>query len=331
LPPVAGALLLLLIATTFASNHIAARLAFDHGTSVATAVAVRSLTTVLVLLGLLAATGTPLRMPWATLRRALVIGLLLSVQSYCLYAAVARLPVALALLTFNIFPMLLAAVAWLAGGQRPGRRTLIAMPVILLGLSMALNVLGIGAEGAAEGAANAAAGAGGGVDGADGAVASRWNGMSAGVGFAVAAATTFAIALYLTTRWLGGLDGRLRAVLTMATVGAVVLIAGSVTGALGLVTDASGQASTAFTLPDAPIGWLGLVLLSVLYTIAFSTLFVLLPRLGTVNNAPILNFEPIAALVLGSVILGQKVLPIQIAGAFLVIGAIVFLTTGPRR
>ena len=49
------------------------------------------------------------------------------------------------------------------------------------------------------------------------------------------------------------------------------------------------------------------------------------------NNAPILNFEPIAALVLASQILGQKVLPIQIAGALLVIGAIVFLTTGPRR
>ena len=308
--------MLLLVATTFASNHIAARLAFDNGASVATAVAVRSMTTVLAVLGLLVATGTPLGLPWITLKRALLIGLLLSVQSYCLYAAVARLPVALALLTFNIFPILLAAVAWLAGGQRPGRRTLIAMPVILLGLTLALNVLGIGVEDAGGGA---------------GTIATRWTDLSAGVGFALAAATSFSIALYLTTRWLGGVDGRLRAVLTMSTVGAVVLIAGSIAGTLGLVTDASGQPASAFSLPTAPLGWLGLVLLSVLYTIAFTTLFALLPRLGAVDNAPILNFEPIAALILGSQILGQKVLPIQTAGALLVIGAIVFLTTGPRR
>jgi drug/metabolite transporter (DMT)-like permease len=294
-----------LVATTFASNHIAARLAFDHGTSVATAVAVRSLTTVVVVLALLLATRTPLRLPRATVARGLLIGLLLSVQSYCLYAAVARLPVALALLTFNVFPMLLAIVAWVASGQRPGRRTLVAMPVILVGLSLALDVFGMGTH------------------------PSRGS-LAAGVAFALTGAASFAVALYLTTRWLGGIDGRLRAVLTMATVGLVVLVVGTAAGALGLVTDAAGRPATAFTLPHAPIGWLGLVLLSLLYTLAFTTLFGLLPRLGAVHNAPILNFEPIAALVLGSVVLGQEVLPVQVAGAFLVVGAIVYLTTGRR-
>ena len=85
-----------------------------------------------------------------------------------------------------------------------------------------------------------------------------------------------------------------------------------------------------FSLPTAPIGWLGLGLLSLLYTIAFTALFVLLPRLGSVNNAPVLNFEPIAAMILGALILGQKVAPIQIGGALLVIGGIVFLATAPR-
>lgn len=288
---------------------------------------VRSLTTVVAVLGLLLATRTSLQVPLATLKRALLIGLLLSVQSYCLYAAVARLPVALALLTFNIFPILLAAVAWLVGGQRPSRRALIAMPVILVGLTLALNVLGIGAPDAGAAAVAVATGA----TTAPGTGASAWASMSAGVAFALVAATSFAVALYLTTRWLGGLDGRVRALLTMATVGVVVLTAGSIAGALGLITDASGQAATAFSLPNAPAGWLGLVMLSILYTLAFTTLFALLPRLGAVNNAAILNFEPIAALILGSQILGQTVLPIQTAGALLVIAAIVFLTTGSRR
>lgn len=320
LPPLAGVLLLLLVAIVFASNHVAARLAFDHGTSVATAVAVRSATTVVVVLGLLRSTGTSLRLPAITLRRAMLIGLLLSVQSYCLYAAVARLPVALALLTFNTFPLLLAAISWLIGGQRPGRRTLIAMPVILLGLTLALNVLGIGAGPAGGAAADSTAAAG-----------SHWSRMSAGVGFAFTASATFALALFLTTRWLGGVDGRLRALLTMATVGTVVLVGGWLAGLLGLAGDGDGGTASAFALPDAPAGWIGLALLSLLYTAAFTTLFAILPRLGAVNNAPILNFEPIAALVLASQILGQKVLPIQIAGALLVIGAIVFLTTGQRR
>jgi hypothetical protein len=39
LSPRLGVLALLAIATTFASNHIAARVAFDYGTSVTTAVA----------------------------------------------------------------------------------------------------------------------------------------------------------------------------------------------------------------------------------------------------------------------------------------------------
>ena len=315
LPPLAGVLLLLLTATIFASNHVAARLAFDHGTSVATAVTVRAATTVLCGLGLLLATGTSVRLPATTLRRAILIGLLLSVQSYCLYAAVARLPVALALLTFNLFPVLLAAIAWLTSGQRPGWRTLTAMPVILVGLTLALNIAGIGVDAPA----------------ASEPTESHWAAMSAGVAFALTAATSFSVALFLTTRWLSGVDGRLRAVVTMATVGIVVLLGGCLAGALGLAGEADAGVTAVFALPDSPVGWLGLVLLSVLYTVAFTTLFALLPRLGAVNNAPILNFEPIAALILGYLVLGQKVLPIQMVGAVLVIGAIVFLSTGPRR
>lgn len=306
LPPLLGAVLLLLVATTFASNHIAARLAFDNGASVATAVAVRSLTTVVVVLGLLLASRASLRPPPGTLGRGLLVGALLSVQSYCLYAAVARLPVAIALLTFNVFPILLALVAWLAGGDRPGRRTLIAMPVILLGLTLALDVVGAGAQATA-------------------------GNRAAGVGYALGASGTFAIALYLTTRWLGSMDGRLRAVLTMATVAVVVLAAGGLVDLLGLALNADGTPARVFRLPATPAGWVGLALLSLLYTLAFTTLFGLLPRLGAVNNAPILNFEPIAALALGSLVLGQRVLPTQVAGAFLVVGAIVYLTTGRRR
>ena len=89
--------MLLAIAVTFGSNHIAARVAFDHGTSVATAVAFRAAGTALALAAALLALRVPLRMPAPSLARTVAVGAILAVQSYCLYSAVARIPAALAL------------------------------------------------------------------------------------------------------------------------------------------------------------------------------------------------------------------------------------------
>ena len=147
MPRWAGVALLMGIATVFASNHVAARLAFDHGTGVVTAVAVRSAATALAVAALLAATRTARVLRGATRVRAVAIGVVLAAQSVCLYAAVARIPVALALLVFNTFPVVLALLSWASGGERPARRTLLAMPVILAGLALALDAPGVLASG----------------------------------------------------------------------------------------------------------------------------------------------------------------------------------------
>jgi drug/metabolite transporter (DMT)-like permease len=49
-----------------------------------------------------------------------------------------------------------------------------------------------------------------------------------------------------------------------------------------------------------------------------------------VNNAALMNFEPVAVLFLAWAILDQAVAPLQIAGAAIVIGAIVAMATGKR-
>jgi len=277
LSPRLGVLALLVIATTFGLNHIAARVAFDHGASVTTAVAVRSGVTALFLLALMRALGIPMTLPRATLARALSIGLLIAVQSYCLYSAVAMIPVALALLAFNTFPMLLALLSWASGGDRPRLAALVAMPVALIGLALALDVFGKQVN-------------------------------AGGIAWALGAAISFALALLLTARWLKDVDGRLRTFLTMAVTAIVVLVA--------------GMATDAFAFPHAPAGWLGLALLTVFYGLAITALFVVLPHLGTANYAVVLNFEPIAVLFLAWAILGQAVAPLQVLGAFIVIGAI---------
>lgn len=285
LSPRLGVLALLIIATTFGSNHVAARIAFDHGASVTTAVAVRSGFTALFLFALMRALGVPMALPRPTFARALSIGVLIAVQSFCLYSSVARIPVALALLAFNTFPMLLALLSWASGGDRPGVRALLAMPVALAGLALALDVVGKAGD-----------------------VAGRWQEIGAGVGWALGGAITFALALLLTARWLKEVDGRLRTFLMMGVTAIVVLVAGA--------------ATDAFAFPDAFAGWMGLALLTVFYGAAITALFIILPRLGTANYAVVLNFEPIAVLFLAWGILGQAVAPLQILGAFIVIGAI---------
>jgi drug/metabolite transporter (DMT)-like permease len=297
LPRWLGIALMIAITTCFASNHVAARYAFDHGANVVTAVAFRSGGTALIVFGLLKALGVPLALAPRLRGKALLIGVVLAVQSYCLYSAVARIPVALALLAFNTCPLMLNLIAWAAGVEMPSRRALWAMPAALCGLALALDVGGWSGGHAAS-------------------LAGRWLEIGAGVGFALAAALSFAAVLFLSNRWLREVDGRVRSMLTM--------------GVVALVTIAAGAAGPGFALPHDGLGWVGLTLLTLFYGTAITSLFVVLPRLGAVSNAALLNFEPIAALILGYLVLGQSVAPSQIAGALIVIGAIVTLGLAKR-
>src|SRR4051812_34024011 len=89
---------LLTVAAMFGANHVAARFAFDDGVDVATAVAVRSLTTAAVVAAIVRRAGVPLALEPRARRVMPLIGLLVAVQSLALYSAVARIPVGLALL-----------------------------------------------------------------------------------------------------------------------------------------------------------------------------------------------------------------------------------------
>jgi drug/metabolite transporter (DMT)-like permease len=281
---------LLLIALMMGANHVAARLAFNHGVDVATAVTARSLVTALVVGLLVWQQGVAPRFN-ARQRKALVgIGLLLAVQSFSLYSAVARLPVALALLAFNTYPLWTALWARVVYGHRAEPRMLRAMPVMLLGLALALDVLG------------AASGLG---------AAGHWGQIGAGVAFALTAAATFGMALVLTQHEAADVDGRLRTAITLAMVGVLALVVVALQG---------GPA-----LPRAAPGWWGLAALTFLYGTAFTILFTVLPRLGVVGNSAIMNVEPIFALVLAWALLGQTIAFIQVLGGLLVVATVMWL------
>lgn len=281
---------LLLIALMMGANHVSARIAFNNGVDVATAVVFRSAVTALAVTALLLVSRVPLVATNRHKRFLLIIGLLIGVQSLCLYSAVARLPVALALLAFNTYPLWTALWDRLLYQRRPERAMLQAMPVILVGLALALDVLG------------AASGLG---------AAGQWARIGAGVTFALAAAATFGLALVLTQHETTGLDGRLRTASTMMLAGLVAL------------TMVASQGS--FHLPTATAGWWGLGALTFLYGTAFTIMFTVLPKLGVAGNSAIMNVEPVFALVLAWLILGQTIAPIQVAGALLVVCAVILL------
>ena len=281
---------LLLIALMMGANHVAARIAFNDGVDVATAVVFRSVITACVIAAILVAQRVPVNFSPRHKRMLPLIGLLIGIQSLFLYSSVARLPVALALLAFNTYPIWTALWAWLVYRQAPERALLMAMPVILLGLALALDVLG----------------AASGLD-----ASGQWARIGAGVAFALGAAGTFGLALVITQHEAADVDGRLRTATTM-----------SIAGLVGLSAVAS---QGGFHLPLQAAGWWGLSALTLLYGTAFTIMFTVLPRLGVVGNSAIMNVEPVCALVLAWLILGQAIAPVQVAGALLVVGAVMVL------
>ena len=281
---------LLLIAFMMGANHVAARLAFNNGVDVVTAVSFRSVLTAVVVGLILWQQKVQIQIESNHKKYMLIIGGLIAVQSVCLYSSVARLPVALALLAFNTYPLSTAFWARVLYKHQAEKAVLWSMPILLAGLALALDVLG------------AASGLG---------AAEHWSQIGAGVAFALAASATFGLALVYTQHETTGLDGRVRTFSSMSIVGVLAV--------------AAAMSQGGFHLPQAPAGWWGLGMLSFLYGTAFTILFTVLPKLGVVGNSAIMNVEPVFALVLAWALLDQAIAPVQLLGAFLVVGTVMWL------
>ncbi|KAA0968782.1 EamA family transporter [Pseudomonas sp. ANT_H12B] len=285
-------LILLCMGCAFAGNHVAARVAFDDGAGVLLAILMRSGGTLLVLAAIVLWQRQSLRLAPGAWRWQLLLGLLITAQSLCLYSAVARVPVALALLVANVFPILLALLTWALGGARPTARTATLMGLILLGLVFVLDVPG-------RLSANSSVGP-------------QW---LLGVALAFGAASVFACALWITDHKLSQVRGSVRSLLTIFIVFSSVNLAG-LTGAL----------PGGLNLPATSTGWLALATLVVLYGTGFIVLFISVPRLDMQKNAPVMNIEPLATLLMGWIVLDQMLSAGQVVGGVIVVTGIVLLT-----
>ena len=290
LPLRLGIGILIFAATCFASNHLAARIAFDHGASVPFAITMRATMTALVLIAMMRLQGVALALPPGLRMPALAAGVLIAAQSYCLYSAVAIIPPALALLVFQTSPMLYLLLSWALGREAPRWSALPPMLLALAGLALALDLRLEQLE-------------------------ARWNEVGTGVLWAFASGASMAVVYTLNAGVLKPLDGRLRT-FAMTSVTAVLVLAG-------------GAAAGRHAVPADAAGWTGVVCLTIFYCIAMISLFLVLPRVPAASTAA-LNFEPIALLGLGWVFLGHSLTPLQILGAFLTVGAIAWVGAARR-
>jgi drug/metabolite transporter (DMT)-like permease len=285
LSPGTGIVLLLTCSTLFASNHVAARIAFDHGASVAAAVALRAAGTALLLCFMLRIQRVSFDIPREVRAVASIAGVLVAVQSYCLFSAVSLIPAALALLVFQTSVVLYVLLCWVMGRETPRIGSLAAMLVALAGLALVLDVR-------------------------PEKFSASWNELGAGVLWAFGGAVSFAFVYYANAYALKPVDGRLRTFVVTA-----------ITAALAL---AGGAAADALVMPRDAVGWGGLALVTLFYCVALSTLFVVMPKLPPTSSVA-LNFEPIALLALAWIVLGQAVTPVQVLGAFVTVGAIAWI------
>lgn len=288
----AAILTLLLIASMGASSNVSARLSFDEGTGALVALLGRSCMVFLFLVAFMSVRHDDRhigRLKWGWV---IALGLLVTTQGLSMYSALARIPVALALLAVNSFPVILMLMNWVLNGRRPTPMALLLTAVMLVGLAIALEVPQRVIT--------------------DQEISAAW---VSGILFGLTAAVAFASTLWISEHKIAKLPGTTRNAAAMA----VVIVMTVVLSQTGLLPD--GMA-----FPDNRTGFLSLAALILFYTIAFCSLFLLAPRLNLARNAPVMNMEPIIAMMLAWWILDQALTTIQMAGAFLVLSGVVGLS-----
>lgn len=138
-----------------------------------------------------------------------------------------------------------------------------------------------------------------------------------GVAAAFGASVGFTAALVLTPRLAPALAPPMRTFYMMALSTVVFVIA-----AVG---------TQRFAWPTDAMAWTGLAGLSLLYAMGITGLFLLLPLLGPVQTAVVLNLEPVAVAAIAWIALGEMLTPLQCLGAVVVVAAVISYQLRSRK
>lgn len=218
-----------------------------------------------------------------SLRLAALAGVLFGADLVFWHTSIGYVGAGLATVLANLQVVLVALLAWLLLGERPGPRVLGAIPVVLTGVVLISGVTAGGAYG---------------------------DDPPLGAVFGVLTALAYA-GFFLVLR-AGNIDPRRPAgplLLASAVTALTAAAAGTVTGDLDLVPTWPGH------------GWLLLLACSSQVT-GWLLISISLPRLPAAVTAVILLLQPAGAVVLGMVLLGEAPSATQLAGVLLVLAGV---------
>jgi len=219
-------------------------------------------------------------------------GLFLAVDLVLWNHAISDVGAGVATVLGNLQVLFVAAFAWVVLRERPDRRFLIMLPVVLAGIVLVSGMLGGHAAGVHP---------------------------LAGIGFGVGTSAAYACFL-LVLRSTSGQAPHVAGQLADATVGAT---AGSVI--LGLVTG-----GLQLDIPWPSFGWL-LILALLSQTVGWLLITSALPRLPAAISSLVLLLQPAASMALADVVLSERPTLIQVGGAVLVCLGVLAVTRTSAR
>ncbi|MFI5225603.1 MAG: EamA family transporter [Candidatus Limnocylindrales bacterium] len=301
-----GVLLVLVSACAFGSGALFAKPAYAAGIDWLTLLAWRfAIGAVLAWCWVLASADRRAglrRMTQPQVLGALGLGALYTLNSGTYYAALQTVPASLAALIVYIYPVIVAVLTLRIGQPLEGRRPWLALAIATLGVVLAI----------------------GGIDPSAAPPVS-------GILLVLASPIIYAGWIVLSARLAGERRDR---VADEDDGGAATAVAGALmmtaTGAIfWLVGVGSDHPISPAEIPAA--AWSGIVGVAVISTfVAIQTFYAGAKRVGAAQAALISTIEPAYTIVLASILLGESLSGVQLAGAVLILGAVVLAQTGIR-
>lgn len=142
-------------------------------------------------------------------------------------------------------------------------------------------------------------------------------GSIVGILLGIAAAVDYAIYILLGSR----------IVKRSGSIGSTAVIIASTAGVYAIIAPIHG-----LTFPVDVQGWVAILAIALVSTVlAFVTFFAGLKRIGPTTASTLSTFEPIVAVALAAVVLGETITPVQALGGALILAAVVILSRNELR
>jgi drug/metabolite transporter (DMT)-like permease len=225
--------------------------------------------------------------PAAQVQLAMLAGIFLALDLVIWHHTIALVGAGLATVLGNTQVVIVAVLAWLFLGERPPRRTLLALPVVLIGVVLISGVIGKGAYG-----------------------------TNPGLGVVLGLVVGLVYAAFLLVLRRGNADIRRPAgpLFDATLIGALAsLVIGLPLGEVDLVPRLPAHAwLLLLALTSQVVGWL--------------IISVSLPRLPAALTSVILTLQPVASVLLAMVLLGEAPSAVQLLGAGTILSGLVLAT-----